>query len=275
MSLVTMDKLLKDARGRKQAVGGFNVSSIEMILGVIHAAEKWKTPVILQVAEGRLATSPLYILGPAMLAAAKAANVEVAVHLDHGQTFGCIQQALDIGFTSVMFDGSKLSLQENIEQTRKVLDMARPYGASVEAEIGSVGRSETGEDSAAVCASPEDGIAFLKEAPVSALAVAIGNAHGVYVGDPVLHFDVLEELQKHTDTPFVLHGGTGISPADFRKAITLGMNKINIATASFLASANAAQGHANDYFGMSRAMADAVQEVVEEHMQIFGIMPQA
>ena len=136
MSLVNMKELLLEARKQKRAVGAFSVSSVDMICGVIRAAEALDTPVILQVAQVRLPHSPLHVIGPAMLAAAQAAQVPVAVHLDHGMTENCIREALDLGFTSVMFDGSCLPMEENIARTQEIIRLAERYGAAVEAEIG-------------------------------------------------------------------------------------------------------------------------------------------
>ena len=144
MALVNMKTLLSDAQKGGYAVGSFSVANLEMILGVIKAAEETRSPIILQIAEVRLNHSPLDIIGPAMIAAAKNATVPVAVHLDHGTTLDCIGHALRLGFTSVMFDGSHLSLEENIDMTKQVISMAQPYGAAVEAEIGCVGGSVDG-----------------------------------------------------------------------------------------------------------------------------------
>ena len=270
MSLANMKELIRRAGAQGRAVGAFSVSSIEMIQGVVRAAEETNTPVILQVAQVRLPHSPLHIIGPAMLEAARAAKVPVAVHLDHGTTIDCIREALEIGFTSVMFDGSRLPMAENIARTREVIQMAAAYGAAVEAEIGVVGKTESGEALPAQCADPEDAVRFIQETGVDALAVAIGNAHGVYEGTPELRFDVLERMQGRCgETAFVLHGGTGISDTDFRRAISLGMHKINIATASFMAVHQAAQG-AEDYFDMSARMTAAAQQVAMQHINIFG-----
>lgn len=271
MSLANMKDLLAQARAQSRAVGAFSVSSIDMIHGVIRAAEATQTPVILQVAQVRLPHSPLPVIGAAMLSAARAADVPVGVHLDHGLTEDCIRQALDLGFTSVMFDGSRLPMDENIARTREIAALARQYGASVEAEIGVVGKTETGAALTAQCADPEEGVRFARETGVDALAVAIGNAHGVYEGTPELRFDVLERMRGRCgDTAFVLHGGTGISDADFQRAISLGMHKINIATASFMAVHQAAQG-AKDYFDMIGRMAAAAEQVARQHIALFGI----
>lgn len=270
MSLANMRELLDEARRQGRAVGAFSVSSIEMITGVIRAAEALDTPVILQVAQVRLPWSPLHVLGPAMLSAARAAAVPVAVHLDHGTTVDCIRQALELGFTSVMYDGSRLPMDENIACTREVVALAARYGAAVEAEIGVVGKTESGAALTAVCADPEESLRFARETGVDALAVAIGNAHGVYEGAPRLRFSVLEAMQGRCDTALVLHGGTGISDADFRRCISLGMHKINIATASFMAVHQAAQG-TQDYFSMLESMRAAAEAVARHHISVFGV----
>lgn len=272
MALTHLRDLLEQADRQKRAVGAFNVSSIEMICGVVRAAEALRTPVILQVAEARLATTPLPMLGRAMYEAAVHAKVPIALHLDHGTSMACIRQALDLGFTSVMYDGSALSMEDNIANTLRVVELARGYGASVEAEIGSLGRTETGEETMASYTSPEDAVRFARETGVDALAVAIGNAHGVYAGTPTFHFEVLDAIRAECATPLVLHGGSGSCADNFRRCIDSGVRKINIATAIFMASARAARSaEKDDWFAISRAMTDAVAEVVMEHIRIFGI----
>ena len=148
--LYNMITLLEKAREGSWAVGSFSVANMEMVLGVLKAAEETKSPVILQIAEVRLKQSPLEIIGPLMVAAAKNASVPVAVHFDHGLTTEKIKQALEIGFTSVMFDGSHLSLEENIAKTKETVELAKKYGAAVEAEIGCVGGSEDGSKDIAI-----------------------------------------------------------------------------------------------------------------------------
>lgn len=265
-----MSELLGEAGRHSCAIGAFNVSSIPMIMGYVRTAEELRTPIIIQIAESRLKYSPLHIIGPAMLAAAREASVPVAVHLDHGTTFECIDLALKIGFTSVMYDGSARSMEENIAGTSEVISRARRYGAAVEAEIGKVGKNEDGTGSAeALCADPDDAIRFINETGVDALAVAIGNKHGVYAGTPDLHFDVLEKVYGNTSTPLVLHGGTGISEEDFRHCMSLGMRKVNIATAGFNGVCAAAQG-ASNFFDMTGRMIDAVSGIAREHIRIFN-----
>lgn len=232
--LVNMRDLLADARVGGYAVGSFSVANMEMVLGVLQAAEELRAPVILQIAEVRLRQSPLELIGPLMVAAARQASVPVAVHFDHGKTKKKIGQALELGFTSVMFDGSHLPLDENIAETCRIIEMARPYGAAVEAEIGCVGGSEDGSEEIAMhCTDPADAVRFEQETGVDALAIAIGNAHGNYKATPKLRFDILAQVAEDTHTPLVLHGGTGISPEDFRRCAQTGIQKINIATATF------------------------------------------
>ncbi len=272
MSLVHMLELLDHAKKNGRAVGAFSVASLEMIQGVILAAEMANTPVILQIAQARLDTSPLHIIGPAMLAAARAARVDVAVHLDHGLTGECIREAIDLGFTSVMFDGSHLPLAENIAMTKQYVALAHTRGVNVEAEIGRVGRTERGEDAPIAYANPGEALLLIKETKADALAVGIGNAHGVYTATPQLRFDILEQISLGTPVPLVLHGGTGISPEDFRRAISLGVRKINIATACFQAAAIAAHAaEEQNIFDVSRRMIDATAKAALEHLHIFGL----
>lgn len=274
--LVNMRDLLSDAQKGNYAVGSFSVANMEMVLGVIKAAEELNAPIILQIAEVRLKQSPLEIIGPLMVAAAKNAKVPVAVHFDHGKTIEKITQALEIGFTSVMFDGSHLTLDENIEFTKKIIEIARKYDASVEAEIGCVGGSEDGsEDIAINCTKPEDAVKFENETGVDALAIAIGNAHGNYKSTPKLRFDILSEVEQKTHTPLVLHGGTGISPDDFVRCSKTGIKKINIATATFDRVEQSVRsayenGSINGYYDLQEAEVEGAYQNAKKHILIFA-----
>lgn len=275
MPLVKMTDLLTWADDNNCAVGAFSVGNMEMVIGAVKAAEEKNTPIILQIAEKRLKQSPMHLMAPMMVSAAKYAKVPVTVHLDHGLTMECIKTALEYGFTSVMLDGSLLPYEENIELTGQVRAEALKYGASVEAELGVVGGNEgdTAEHKI-TCTDPEKALEFCEKTGVDCLAVAIGNAHGNYPVFPELRFDVLEEIYKKVRTPLVLHGGTGITDEMFRKAISLGIRKINIATASFDALAKKAKEYTStaekpDYFTLSPSMADAVYENVKKHIEIF------
>lgn len=276
MGLVKMKDLLDQASEQNRAVGAFSVGNLEMIKGAIKAAEEMNTPIILQIAEVRLPHSPLSFMGPMMVEAARNAKVEIAVHLDHGKTIGVLRQALEYGFTSVMMDGSTLPFDENINKTLEAARLAKEYGATVEAELGLVGGSEDGStDEGIRCTNPEDAKVFCEKTGVDALAVAIGNAHGNYPVAPRLAFDVLKAIDEKTGVPLVLHGGTGITPEDFRKAVGLGIRKINIATASFDSLTREAEKYLksegrHDYFGLNEAMVQGVYENVKQHIKIFN-----
>ena len=274
--LVKMTELLKFADERNIAVGAFSVGNMEMVIGAVRAAEETETPIILQIAEKRLKQSPLELMAPMMISAAQRAKVPIAVHLDHGLTLDCVKSALDFGFTSVMLDASLLPIDENIRLTRTVRELADKTGATVESELGVVGGNEGDSAEHKIqCTDPDIAERFVNETGIDCLAVAIGNAHGNYPVLPELRFDVLEEIRNRVSIPLVLHGGTGISPEQFRRAISLGIRKINIATASFDALSAAAKAYtagvdAPDYFTLSPRMADAVCENVKRHIAIFN-----
>lgn len=276
MPLVKMSDLLKKAKADGYAVGSFSVANMEMVLGVIKAIEETKSPAIIQIAEVRLNHSPLELIGPLMVAAAKNSTVPVAVHFDHGKTEEKIRQALEIGFTSVMFDGSHLPFEENAAKTAEIKRIAEQYGSDCEGEIGCVGGSEDGsEDIAINCTSPAQAAEFFAATGVDALAVAIGNAHGNYKQAPKLRFDILEQTAKCVDAPLVLHGGTGILPDDFRKCISLGIHKINIATATFdrveQSARNAYEsGAIKGYYDLHTAEIEGAYKNAIEHIEIFG-----
>lgn len=276
MPLVNMKPLLEKAKKEGYAVGSFSVANMEMVLGVLKAVEETKSPAIIQIAEVRLNHSPLELIGPLMVAAAKNSPMPVAVHFDHGKTTEKIKQALDIGFTSVMFDGSHLPFEENSAVTASVKQLAAGYGADCEGEIGCVGGSEDGsEDIAINCTSPEQALEFSEKTGVDALAVAIGNAHGNYKQAPKLRFDILEETAALVKAPLVLHGGTGILPDDFRKCIKLGISKINIATATFDSVEQSARAayDANSikgYYDLQTAEVEGAYRNALRHIEIFG-----
>ena len=276
MALVKMKDLLKRAEEKNIGCGAFSVGNMEMVKGAIRAAEELETPIILQIAEVRLKNSPLHLMGPMMVQAAKEAKVEVAVHLDHGLTFETVDKALELGFTSVMLDASTLPFEENIAKVKTVVEKAQKYGATVEAELGLVGGSEDGScDHGIRCTDPDDAVVYAKETGIDALAVAIGNAHGNYPVAPTLAFDVLEKIHEKVDIPLVLHGGSGITDKDFQRAISLGIRKVNIATASF----NSLTAHVEKYmastdkhnfFDLNEAMVQGTYENVKRHILVFN-----
>lgn len=276
MALVKMKDLLKRAEEKNIGCGAFSVGNMEMVKGAIRAAEELNTPIILQIAEVRLKNSPLHLMGPMMVQAAKEAKVDVAVHLDHGLTFETVDKALGLGFTSVMLDVSTLPFEENIAKVKTVVEKARKYGATVEAELGLVGGSEDGScDHGIRCTDPDDAVVYARETGIDALAVAIGNAHGNYPVAPTLAFDVLEKIHEKVDIPLVLHGGSGITDKDFQRAISLGIRKVNIATASF----NSLTAHVEKYmastdkhnfFDLNEAMVQGTYENVKRHILVFN-----
>lgn len=274
--IVTLKELLGIAEAENKAIGSFTCPNMEIVMGTIRAAEETGSPIIIQIAEGRLKHTPLNMIGPLMVQAAKDSSVKIAVHLDHGLTIGKAQEALGYGFTSVMFDGSHYSLQENIDKTNEVAVLARAAGASVEAELGTIGGKEaTDRDEVSKYTNVEEARTFAEKADIDALAVAIGNAHGHYKGKPELNFERLAELQKAVNVPLVLHGGSGISDEDFRRAISLGIRKINIATASMDAAINwsgryMAEPGEHDYYHFNEAMVQGVYENVKHCIKVFN-----
>lgn len=275
MPLVKMTSLLEGASKNNYAVGAFSVSNMEMVMGAVEAAEDLNSPIILQVAQVRLAYSPIEIFGPLMIAAAKEAKVPIAVHFDHGIDIDYIKKALDLGFTSVMIDASMKAIDENIESVNWVMELAKPYNADVEAEVGQLAGSEDGSvDHEMIYSRPDDVVKLYEKTGVDAIALSFGNAHGLYKQEPKLKFDILEEANNKVPIPLVLHGGSGVSPQDFRKCIKSGIRKINVATASYNMVEQYVRDYCKsdkqDYFIMSNSMVMGAYESVSRHIKIFG-----
>lgn len=275
--LVTLKELLEEAEKDGKAIGCFTVSNMEIAMGTIRAAQETATSIIIQIAEGRLGHTPLDYIGPLMVQAAKNASVKVCVHLDHGLTVEKAKEALSYGFTSVMFDGSRHSLEENIRGTNEIAKIARLSGASVEAELGTVGGKEATENHEKISYTDvAQAVEFVQRADIDALAVAIGNSHGHYAGVPHLNFERLAQLHSVIRQPLVLHGGSGISDADFRKCIDLGIRKINIATASLDALTGAAKGYLLEnakninFYDLNAVMREGVYQNVKQCIKIFN-----
>ena len=275
MSLAMMEHLLSNANKNKIAVGAFNIANMEVLMGVIKAAEYLNTPVVIQIAEKRLTHSPLRLLGPMMVNAAKKSKVEIAVQLDHGDSLNIIDEAIEYGFTSIMYDGSHLPIEDNIKNTNTIYEHIKNKGVNLEAEIGVLSGNEGGGDMKEICTNPKEALYFYEKAKFDALAIAIGNAHGHYQGKPKLNFDVLNEIHNSIDSFLVLHGGTGISEEDFKKAISLGISKINIATANFDAIVNASYDYFSkekeyNYFSLNEKIIERVFEITTKHINIFN-----
>ncbi|MBQ5764654.1 MAG: class II fructose-bisphosphate aldolase [Clostridia bacterium] len=246
MALVNTKQMLLDAQKNHYAIGAFNVENMEMMQAVIAAAEAEGLPVILQTTPSTLKYASTAVFAAMAEAMAKDASVPVAMHLDHGSSFElCKQGALD-GYTSLMIDGSKLPLDENIELARKVVQLAaaQPLAPSVEAELGRLGGKEDdlevkeGED---LCTDPAEAVEFVERSGVDSLAVAIGTAHGFYKGTPKLEFERLAAIRDAVSVPLVLHGSSGVPDEDVRRAISLGVCKVNFATELRVAYTNAAR----------------------------------
>lgn len=231
--LVTLKEILGDAQKGGYAVGAFNVNNMEIVQAIIEAAEEQRSPVILQASQGGLKYAGVeYIAAMARLAGEKA-SVPVAVHLDHGTDFQQIMLCIRNGFTSVMIDGSQYALDENIAVTQKVIEVSHAVGVSVEGELGKIGGVEDDvvvADKDAAMTDPDEAARFARETGVDALAISIGTAHGVYKGEPKLDFDRLKAIRDVVDAPLVLHGASGVSDDAIKKAVELGICKINIDT---------------------------------------------
>ena len=229
--LITLKNILKMAESKDMAIAAFNVTSLEGILAVIEAAEDEDTPVILQFAN---AAHSKYIsledIGRVMVAFADKSKVPVCVHLDHGNNFDEIKRALDLGFTSIMYDGSELSLKQNIANTKYAKILADEYGASIEAELGSMGTEGENENILGAYTDPEVARVFVNETGIDALAASFGTVHGIYKSRPNLDSDIISGIRKLSGIPVVMHGGSGISDSDFKKCIDCGVRKINYYT---------------------------------------------
>ncbi|MBQ8292665.1 MAG: class II fructose-1,6-bisphosphate aldolase [Bacilli bacterium] len=238
MALVNMVGMLTKAKEGKYAVGQFNINNLEWTKTILLTAQEQNSPVILGVSEGAAKYMGGFTTVVGMvkgLIADLNITVDVAIHLDHGQSFENCKKALDAGFTSVMIDGSHHPIDENIKMTKEVVDYAHAMGASVEAEVGTVGGNEDGVIGGIKYADLNECVRLVKEAGVDALAPALGSVHGPYQGEPVLGFVEMEAIGKATDMPLVLHGGTGIPDEKIQKAIACGTCKINVNTECQLA----------------------------------------
>lgn len=246
--LVNLIEILKTAEEKKCAVGAFNTPNLECVKAVLDAAERLGVPVIISHAELHEEVSPLAVIGPVMVQAAEKAKVPVCVHLDHCETLSYMKQALDIGFTGVMYDGSTLPYEENLANTKKAVAMAKEYNCGVEAELGALASREGGGHSASgpVYTDPDEAVAFCRETGIDALAPSFGTAHGIYKSKPVLDLERVKVIAERTGLPLVMHGGSGVSPEDYRKGIANGLRKINY------------------YSYMSKAGTQAVKELLEK-----------
>ncbi|WHH60897.1 ketose-bisphosphate aldolase [Petroclostridium sp. X23] len=281
MPLVTLEPLLKDAIKNKYAVPEFNIDNIEFVQAILEAAEEEKTPFIFGVGQGAIQDGKLEPLAAVVKQFAEKSKLPIALHLDHSRSFAQIIQSIRVGFTSVMIDGSYLCLSENIAVTNKVSEICRTVGVSVEAELGKIGgvedNIEVGEEQADLV-DIEDLKRFVSEAPTDVLAVAIGSAHGIYKVEPKLDFKLLEEINRITDIPLVLHGGSGIPAESVKKAIELGINKVNIGTemrVGFIEGMHEAIHQNKDIYSILDNGRNRIKEIVREKIYMCGAQGRA
>ena len=286
--LVTAKEMLEKARDGKYAVGHFNINNLEWTKAILQTAEELRSPVILGVSEGagKYMTGFKTVVGMVngMLEEMKI-TVPVALHLDHGTYEGCLK-CIDAGFSSIMFDGSHYPIEENVEKTKELIRICREEGMSLEAEVGAIGGEEDGVIGMGECADPNE-CKMIADLGVDMLAAGIGNIHGKYPANwQGLNFEVLENVKKEVgDMPLVLHGGTGI-PADMiKKAISLGVAKINVntecqlsfaaATREYIEAGKDLQGKGFDPRKLLAPGAEAIKATVKEKMELFGSVGKA
>ena len=281
--LVSAKEMLNKAKAGHYAVGQFNINNLEWTKSILLAAEETRSPVILGVSEGagKYMTGYKTVVGMVngMLEELNI-SVPVALHLDHGSYEGCYK-CIEAGFSSIMFDGSHYPIEENVEKTKELVKVAKGKGMSVEAEVGSIGGEEDGVIGRGECADPEECKA-VADLGVTMLAAGIGNIHGKYPENwEGLSFETLDAIQQLTgDMPLVLHGGTGIPDDMIKKAISLGVAKINVNTECQLAFADATrkyieagkdlEGKGFDPRKLLAPGAEAIQATVKEKMELFG-----
>lgn len=279
MALVSVSELLAAAERGGYAVGAFNCNNMEILQAIIEAAEAERAPVVLQASQGAIRYAGIgYIVAMAKEAAAQAA-VPVALHLDHGTDFEQVVQCIRHGFTSVMIDGSRYPLEENIAITKKVVEIARAVGVSVEGELGRIGGAEDEirvSEREAFLTDPEEARIFVQETGVDSLAPSIGTAHGRYRGKPELDFQRLKKIRELTGIPLVLHGSSGLPDEDIKQAIALGVRKVNIDTnirEAFVGAMrrelerNPEEIDPRKILGPAR---DAARQVIREKIRLFG-----
>ena len=270
--LVNMNDILLDAQKNKYAVGLFNTTDTDMLEAVISAAEELRSPVIIGTAEVLLPYGELSLIAPSIIHAAKKASVPVAVHYDHGLTFDRCMEALKLGFSSIMFDGSAGDTEENMRDTREIVKIAHSMGVTVEGEIGHVGSADMKDnDDVDMYTTPKEAIYFVEQTGVDALAISIGTAHGAYKSKPKLDIERLKQIRASLDTPLVLHGGSGLSDEDFRTTIQNGIAKVNIFTDLCIAGADAMiENQGKAYLEIRNAKVEAIKQAVMKKMYLFG-----
>ena len=277
--LVTNTYLLKKAYKERYAVGAFNANNLEQIQGIVEGAEEEKAPIILQASQGAINYAGLELISAMVITAAKKATIPISLHLDHGTDFNQNVMCLRAGFTSLMFDGSLLPFEQNVEITKKIVEIAHPVGVSVEAELGKVGGSEealTKEEVESFMTNPEQAEKFVKLTEIDALAVSVGSVHRMKVQAAMLDIDRIARIRSLTSIPLVLHGSSGVTNESITKAINAGVCKINVATAlnmAFMRSMSIALKETPDEIDprkILRRSKEGVKKVVKEKIRLFG-----
>jgi tagatose 1,6-diphosphate aldolase GatY/KbaY len=233
MTLISSTPLLQTARKNGYCIGAFNVHTLEMLQAVVEAAAETESPLIIQSTVGTVKHLGADYIAAAAQVASKRVNVPIALHLDHCTDFDLIVQCICAGYTSVMIDASHAAFEENVRQTKKVVEVASAAGVNVEAELGKVGGVEDEivvAEHEALMADPDECAEFINLTGVSSLAPAIGTAHGIYKGEPKIDFERIRRIAEKVDIPLVLHGGSGIPEEQVRRCVALGMSKMNVAT---------------------------------------------
>ncbi|MCG8499301.1 MAG: class II fructose-1,6-bisphosphate aldolase [Firmicutes bacterium] len=277
--LVTGKEILAKAHQEGYAVGAFNISNMEILQAIIAAAEEERSPVIIQTSEGAIQYAGIDYLKTMVHLAASKASVPVALHLDHGTTYETIISCIRNGYTSVMIDGSHHPLDENIAATNEIIKIAHAVGVSVEAELGRLGGIEDNisvDEKDARLTHPDEAVEFVKATGVDYLAIAIGTAHGKYKGKPELDFERLETIKRLLNMPIVLHGASGVGEEDIKKAVSLGINKINIDTdirVAFTEGVKAVFKNKPEEYDPRKICGPAredMKEVIKGKMRLFG-----
>lgn len=272
--LANLNDILPRAAKEHYGVGLFNTIDTDMLEAAISAAEELRSPIIIGTAEVLLPYGELELIAPSVIAAARRASVPVVVHYDHGLTFERCMEALKLGFTSVMFDGSAGDSANNTAATREIVKIAHAMGATVEGEIGHVGEAASGDNETNDrYTTVKEATDFVNATGVDALAVAIGTAHGAYKAKPRLDIERLKEIHAAITTPLVLHGGSGLSDEDFRNTVREGISKVNIFTDLCIAGANAMKDAENagaDYLKTREMRVKYINAAVKQKIKLFG-----
>ena len=280
--LVNLKEILSYAEKNQCAIGAFNTPNFECIMAVLQNAETYQIPVIISHAQVHESIMYLETIGPIMVLCAERSTVPVCVHLDHGESLDYIEKALESGFTSVMYDGSKLAFEKNVENTLRVVKMARKYGAGIEAEIGvmasGAGSSEGIEGEKGIYTEPDIAKKFVEMTNVDALAASFGTAHGIYAEKPRLDFQRIESIKELTKTPLVMHGGSGLTREDYITAIEKGIRKINYYTYMSGAAVSAVKKLLNEqrdvlFHDVALTAVESMKQNSEKAMKVFYKIP--